>query len=186
MRADPGRAIAMAAGGAIAFAPIEYALTLWAHSGSTPIASKLRLVALVGTLSLYLFFILATALAAAAIAARLAATRIDPARATSPGLLAHAPVEGGVRPGVPKLWAAVATGLVVLIVVQRAGAWAMVRFKEPQLTAALIAAVALAAAGLAYPLYRALALPLRVGAEALGFLAFANPLGRWRAAGLAF
>ena len=69
-RADVGRSIAMAAGGALAFAPIEYALTLWA-AGPTDVAIKLRLLALVATLSLYLFFMLAVALAAVIVATRL-------------------------------------------------------------------------------------------------------------------
>jgi len=185
VRADVGRAIAMAAGGAAAFLPVEYALTLVAHEGTTPLAGKLRLVALVATLSLYLFFLLAVGLSAVTVATRLVCMRIDPARERAPGLFAHAPLDRGVRPGVPKLWAAVATALVVIVVVQRAGAWAMVRFREPQLTATLIATVALATSALAYPLSRALATAVRVGAEALTFLGGANPLGRWRASGLA-
>jgi arylsulfatase A-like enzyme len=185
LRADVGRAVAMAAVGASEFAPIEYVLTLWAHEGVTSIATKLRLVALVATLSLYLFFLLAFALAGAMIVTRLVRMRIDRDHEITPGLFTHVPLVCGVRPGVPKVWAAIATGIVVLVIVQRAGAWAMVRFKEPQLTAVLIAAVALAAAALTHPLYRALALPLRVGAEALAFLRVLNPIGRWRAAGFA-
>ncbi|MDQ3299734.1 MAG: hypothetical protein M3619_24410, partial [Myxococcota bacterium] len=78
LRADVGRAIAMAAGGALAFAPIEYALTLWAYAGPTAFASKLRLVALVGTLSLVLFLGLALGLAALMVVVRLVRARLDP------------------------------------------------------------------------------------------------------------
>ena len=45
VRADVSRAVAMAAGGALAFAPIEYALTLWAYSGPIGGAAKLKLAA---------------------------------------------------------------------------------------------------------------------------------------------
>jgi hypothetical protein len=178
----------MAAGGALAFAPVEYVLTLWAHQGATPLATKLRLVALVAMLSLYLFFVLALVLGGAIAVARLVRARFDPAAATAPGLFAPGTrqrLAGGVRPNVPALWAAVATGLVVLIVVQRAGAWALVRFKEPQLTAGLIAASALAMTALAVPVFRLLAIGARAGAEALAFLGPFNPLGRWRASGIA-
>ena len=183
--ADGGRAVAMAAGAALVFAPVEYALTLYAHQGETPLAAKLRLIALVATLSLYLFFALAIALAAAMVVTRLVRARFDPAAATARGLFAAAPLVASIRAGVPRLWAAVATGMFLLIVVQRAGAWALVRFKEPQLTAGLIAACALAAAVLAIPIYRVLAIAARVGAEALGWAGALNPLGRWRACGVA-
>ncbi|MDQ3334384.1 MAG: sulfatase-like hydrolase/transferase [Myxococcota bacterium] len=185
LRADVGRAIAMAAGGALLFAPVEYALTLYAHEGTTPLESKLRLVALVATLSLYLFFVLAFALAGVMAATRLVRMRIDRDHEVAPGLFAHAKLQRGVRPGVPRVWAAVATGLVVLLVVQRTGTAAMLRFKEPQLTAALIAAIAVVASALAYWIYRGLAVCVRVGADALAFVGVANPLGRWRACGIA-
>ncbi|HLL25975.1 MAG TPA: hypothetical protein VK427_27745, partial [Kofleriaceae bacterium] len=185
LRADVGRALAMAAGGALAFAPVEYVLTLVAHQGATTIGTKLRLVALVATLSLYLFFALGVTLAVGIVVVRLVRTRCDAEQAHAPGLFAHAPLVAGVRAGVPRLWAAVATGLVVLVGVQRAGAWAMLHFKEPQLTAALIAAAAVVAAALAYPMARALAMAARIGADVLAFSGALNPLGRWRACGVA-
>ncbi|MEO7730701.1 MAG: hypothetical protein ABIY55_07000, partial [Kofleriaceae bacterium] len=57
--ADVGRAIGMATGGAIAFAPSEYALTLATYIGDSTFASKLRLIALVATLSIVLWLLLA-------------------------------------------------------------------------------------------------------------------------------
>ena len=40
LRADVGRAIAMAAGGALAFAPLEYALATWAYPGAISLATR--------------------------------------------------------------------------------------------------------------------------------------------------
>src|SRR3569623_3227163 len=91
--ADVGRAIARATGGALAFAPIEYALTLWAYPG--PVDGKLRLAALTATLSLWLWLVLVLGLAAVMLAARLSG---DPRR---PGLFAASEPVEGVRRGVP-------------------------------------------------------------------------------------
>src|SRR5690606_28966062 len=154
----------MATGGALAFAPIEYAITLWAYPGSISIWSGLRLIALTATLALALWLGLAGALAALLAARRLVRARIDPAAATEPGLFAPAPLDGGIRPGVPRVWAAVATCLLLAAAVQGAAAWAMVRFKEPRLTAGLIAALAVAAALAAIPAGRGLALAAAAGA----------------------
>src|SRR5262245_390876 len=137
VRADLGRAIAMAAGGALAFAPVEYALTVWAYAGTSSPASKLRLAALVATLALVLAFALAVVLATVMIGARLVRARVDPAAGASPGWFVPAPVVDGVRPGVPLLWAAVGTAIALGLAVQRCAAWAIVHYKEPQLTAAL-------------------------------------------------
>ena len=59
LRADVGRAIAMAAGGALAFAPVEYAIATWAYAGATSAGSKLRLAALTATLALILWLMVA-------------------------------------------------------------------------------------------------------------------------------
>ncbi|MBA3398149.1 MAG: sulfatase-like hydrolase/transferase [Deltaproteobacteria bacterium] len=191
LRADVGRAIAMAAGGALAFAPIEYALTLWAYAGPTAFASKLRLVALVGTLSLVLFLGLALGLAALMVVVRLVRARLDPTAGHRAGMFAPAPLARGVRPGVPVLWATVATALVAVVAIQRAGVWALIRFKEPQLTAGLLAVISVLLMAAAFPLHRALATTTRIGAEAVANtlpasrLQLVNPLGRWRAAGIA-
>jgi arylsulfatase A-like enzyme len=185
LRADVGRAIAMATGGALAFAPIEYAIATWAYAGSTSPWSKLRLVALVATLALVLWLILAAALAAVLTAHRVVRARIDPEAAAAAGLFAPSPLDGGIRRGVPLVWAGVATCLLLALAVQRAGAWALDRFKEPQLTAGLIAAVAVLAALAAVPLARGLAFAAAAGGRALAALGPWCPLGRWRAAGVA-
>ncbi len=189
LRADVGRAIAMATGGALAFAPIEYAITLWTYVGPISLGSKLRLVALTALLALVLWLALAVSFAAVVAVRRLARARIDPAAAGEPGLFAPAPLvggsRGGIRPGVPAVWAAVATCLVLLLAVQGLGVWAMARYKEPQLTAGLIAAGAVVAAIVALALFRGLLLAATAGARALAPLGAWSPLGRWRAAGVA-
>lgn len=175
----------MATGGAAAFAPIEYAITMWTYAGSTSIWSKLRLVALTATLALVLWGVLAGALAAALAARRLVRTRIDPEAATEPGMFAPSPLDDGIRRGVPRVWAAVVTCAALALVVQRAGAWAMVEYKEKQLTAGLIGVIAVGAALAAIPVGRGLALAATAGGRALVMLGVWNPLGRWRAAGVA-
>ncbi len=186
MRADVERAIAMAAGGVLVFAPIEYVLTLWEYVGETSLVSKLELIALTATLSSILWLLLVFALAALMLATRAVRTRIDPAAATGPGLFALRPLADGIRHGVPRLWAGVLGGLVLGFTIQRAAAWATERFKEPQLTAGVIAACAIGAVLICIPLHRGLVIAATTGARALApFRAF-NPLGRWRAAGLAF
>ena len=186
MRADVERAIAMAAGGVLLFAPIEYVLTLWAYSGETSLISKLELVALTATLASILWLLLTLGLVALMLAVRAIRARIDPGTATNPGLFAVRPLGDGIRRGVPQLWAGVLGGLVLGLIVQRAAAWATERFKEPQLTAGVIAACAIGAVVVCIPLHRGLMIAATTGARALGpFRAF-NPLGRWRAAGVAF
>jgi choline-sulfatase len=176
MRGDIGRAIAMATGGVLAFVPIEWVLTVWTYAGSTALASKLRLLALAATLGLMLWLVLVAGLIAVVAVARVLAHR---------PLFVAAPLAGELRPGVPRLWAAIATSLAVAVTVQKAGTWAMSQFKEPQLTAALIAAVAVGALLVAYPLRRGLVTAAELGAEALAPFGVANPLARWRAAGVA-
>jgi arylsulfatase A-like enzyme len=186
LRADVGRAVAMAAGGALAFGPLEYAITLWVYVGPVALGSKLRLVALTATLSLLLWLGLASALAAICTARRLYRARIDPATQAEPGLFQPAPLTGGIRPGAPAVWAAVMTSVVYVIALQRLGMWAMTTYKEPQLTAGLVATGALLAAILALPMFRALAIAAAVAARELAVLGPWNPLGRWRAAGVSF
>ncbi|HWO23044.1 MAG TPA: sulfatase-like hydrolase/transferase [Kofleriaceae bacterium] len=186
LRADVGRAVAMATGGALAFAPIEYAITLWTYVGPVALGSKLRLAALTATLALLLWLKLAGALASIGTARRLYRARIDPAAGTAPGLFQPAPLAGGIRPSVPAVWAAVAAGLGFVIAVQRLGVWAGASYKEPQLTAGLVAAGALGAAVVARALFAALRLAAAAGARELAPLGAWNPLGRWRAAGVAF
>ncbi|HEU0036894.1 MAG TPA: sulfatase-like hydrolase/transferase [Kofleriaceae bacterium] len=185
--ADVGRAIAMATGGALAFAPIEYALTVWAYAGSPSAGSLVRLFALTTTLALVLWLVLAVALAVVAIGVRLIRSRIDPTRARALSLwdLRHRPLVDDIRPAVPRVWATLATSLVLVVALQRAALWALTHYKEPQLTAILIGAAGLAIAVASLVLYRALVVAATVAAGAFTWLGAANPLGRWRAAGVA-
>ena len=177
----------MTAGGALAFAPVEYAVTLWAYAGSATLASKLRLAALTATLSLWLWLVLACVLAVAMVTARLVRGVFASEAAVGVGWFVPAPVDEGVRPGVPRVWATVATVGAIGALVQRGAVWADRQYTEPQLTAVMIAIVALIAFGLAVPLGRLFGIAADLGAQALApTLRGCNPLGRWRAAGIAF
>lgn len=187
-RGDAGRAIAIAAGGAAAFAPIEYALTLHSYTGAIGIASMVRLIALTATLALWLWLLLAIALSAVLVGARVIRAQVSPAIGRAAGWMAPpAARDGGVvRAGVPRLWAAVATALISGLVVQRVAVLAITRFKEPQLTAALIAAIAVGWIAVAAGLFRGLAALAALAAAGVApVLRANNPLGRWRAAGVA-
>lgn len=184
--ADVGRAITMAFGAVIAFAPIEYALTLWAYAGHSSLGSKVRLAALVLTLSLVLWLVLAVGLASLLVGVRAIRAQLDPVRGRAPGWFAISPLEDGIRPGVTRLWSAVVTALAVGFVLQRGAVWAMTTYKEPQLTAVLIGGLGIALLGGGALLYRTCVIAATAGARALAPLIGAvNPLGRWRAAGFA-
>ena len=176
----------MATGGALAFAPIEYALTLWDYPGSTLFESKLRLVPLTATLALVLWAVLALGLAGAAIATRLVRARFDPARGRRDGLYAVAPIADAIRPGVPIAWAGVATAVVYIAAVQRVAAWAMTTYKEPLLTSLWIAGAALIVGVVGTRVLRLFVLGARVAATAFAGFGVVNPLGRWRAGAIAF
>lgn len=195
LRADVGRAIAIAAGGALAFAPVEYALTLWAYPAATSLATKLRLLALVATLALVLWLVLAAGLAAAVVASRILYGRLAADRAharAAPWLEPPPPALFGPRPGVARLWATAAAGAVLVALAHRAAVWALVTFKQPQLTAAVAIAVAVVAGAAILPAGRLLApwlAPVARGLDRLlgrlpAPLRAWNPLGRYRAAGL--
>lgn len=189
VRADVGRAIAMAAGGAAAFAVVEYPLTLVAYAGAPRWGSRLGLVALTATLALCLWWLLAVGLSAALVAVRLIRARFDPAQARAPGWLYPPPpiARHATRPEVARLWATVVTGLISVAVVQRAAALAIARYHEDELKAALIAGVAVAWLAAAVVLHRVLVIAAQVAAAGLAPIAgAANPLGRWRAAGVAW
>jgi choline-sulfatase len=186
--AEIGRAIAMATGGALALAVIEYPITLASYPGALGWAARLKLVALTATLALWLWLVLAVGLAAAGVVRQVARAQVDPVRGRAAGGLgAPAPVgPDGVRPGVPRLWATLAIGLASAAVIQRGAAWAIAHFKEPQLTAGLIAGIAVGWFALAVPARRGLVVAAEVAAAGLAtVLGPANPLGRWRAAGVA-
>ncbi|MBA3456181.1 MAG: sulfatase-like hydrolase/transferase [Deltaproteobacteria bacterium] len=185
--ADVGRAITMAAGGAIAFAPIEYVATLSSYAGSSALASKLRLAALTVTLSLLLFLILAVVLSLIMLAARAVRAQLDPIDGRGTGWFVPTPIdEAGIRRGVPAVWAGVVSALVLGLVLQRGAAEAMKTFKEPQLTAGLIAVLGLVVVAVSPLVFRGLVVAATLAARALApILGSINPLGRWRASSLA-
>jgi len=184
--ADAGRAFTMALGGAVAFAPVEYVATIYAYAGSSSLASKLRLAALTITLSLVLWLILAVVLAGVLVTARYVRGQITPAAGRDAGWCAPGALAAGIRTGVPRLWAAVLVALVGGAVLQRGAAWAMLNFREAQLTAVLIAAMGVVAIAAGAALFRAGTFAAAAAARALApILGVANPLGRWRAAGFA-
>ena len=186
--ADVGRAITMAAGGAIAFAPIEYVATLSSYAGSSALASKLRLAALTVTLSLILFLILAVVLSALMVAARGVRAQLEPVHGRSAGWFVPTPVDAtGLRTGVPAVWAGVISALVLGLVLQRGAAEAMKTFKEPQLTAGLIAVLGLLVVAVSPLVFRGFLVAATIAARALApILGSANPVGRWRASSMAF
>ncbi|HEX3759638.1 MAG TPA: sulfatase-like hydrolase/transferase [Kofleriaceae bacterium] len=189
LRADVGRAIAMAAGGAAAFAVVEYPLTLASYAGAPRWVARLELIALTATLATWLWWLLAVVGAAVLIGVRLIRARFDPAQARALGWLYPPPPVPGdaTRPAVAGLWATVLTGLASVGMLQRAAVLAITRYNELQLKAALIAAIAVAWLAGAVVLHRVLAIAARVGADGLApLLGAANPLGRWRAAGVAW
>ena len=185
--ADVGRAITMAAGGAIAFAPIEYVATLSAYAGTSSFASKLRLAALTLTLALLLFLILAVVVSVVMVSARAVRAQLDPIVGRSGGWFIPTPLDAtGIRAGVPAVWAGVVSALVLGLVLQRGAASAMTTFKEPQLTAGLIAVLGLVVVAVSPLVFRGLVVASTVAARGLaGLLGSINPIGRWRAAGLA-
>lgn len=184
--ADVASAIAMAAGGLAVFAVVEYVLTLWLYAGSTSVLVKLRLLALVVTLSLFGGLVLAAVTSAVLVVARLFRVRVDPQRARAPACFVAPALDGGIRRGVPNLWVTVVLAAAVGIAIQLTAVWALGRFKEPHLTAALIATLALAIVGCALVVRRLLLLAAHAAATTLAPLLGAfNPLGRWRAAGFA-
>ncbi|HUS27012.1 MAG TPA: sulfatase-like hydrolase/transferase [Kofleriaceae bacterium] len=188
MRADVGRIVIVAAGGALAFAPVEYALTLRAYAGHIEAMSKLRLVALTLTLALWLWLMLAVALVGATLVWRLWRTVFDPVDARREGWFVPAPLdEHGVRHGVPRAWALFATLGVVGLIIQHRSVWLTGAYQEVQLRGIYIARDALVAVAIGVPLHRLFSIATRVAARALApVLGVVNPFGRWRAAGVAW
>ncbi len=186
-RADAGRMIAMTAMGAAAFAIVEYVATLVAYPGPTSFANATRLAALVATLALCLWLATATALALTLVlASRLVRGLVTSEARADRGWFAAAPVRDGIRPGVPSLWAALATLAAVGVVVQRLAAYAHLHYKEAQLAGMWVAARSVVVVALAWPIFALFGAATRTAAlRAAPLLGRINPLGRWRAAGLA-
>ena len=184
-RADTSRAIAMATGGVAVFAPIEAVLAAVFYSGPIDAASLLRYVPIVLTLALWLWLILRILLARTMRAVRWLRGQIDPAALTAEGWFVAGPLEDGVRPNVPRLWALLVATAVFTLLVVRGALWAD-HYKEPQLRAMVIAVIAIAAFVIARETLPYFGVAMRAGAHVLApILRGANPLGRWRATGLA-
>ncbi|HTL37095.1 MAG TPA: sulfatase-like hydrolase/transferase [Kofleriaceae bacterium] len=186
--ADTGRAVVMTACGAVAFAPVEYVLTLRAYSGSIEMLSKLRLIALTLTLALWLWLVLSLALVGTMIAWRLWRYVFDPVAARRVGwFVPDDPDAEGVRPGVPRAWALFATLGIVALIIQHRSVWLTGEYQEVQLRGIYIARDALVAVAIGVPVHRLFGIATRVAARALApVLGVFNPFGRWRAAGVAW
>jgi len=185
-RADTGRAIAMTAYGVAVFAPIELALSGWAYSGPVEARTFAHLVPLVATYSLWLWLILRFGLAGVMRATRWLRGRLDARALTAEGWFVAGPLADGVRPNVPVLWAILASTTVAGALIAKAAAWAEAEYKEAQLRGLLIAGVALGCVAIARGTYPFFKIAARTGATALApILQRFNPLGRWRAAGIA-
>ncbi len=184
--ADVGRAIAMTAAGVALFAVVELALTWWTYWGAIALGSDVRLVALVATLSLGLWLVLTVLLAGAMIATRLARAAFDPVAARGPGWFVAAPLHEGVRSGVPRLWAICATAGVISMFMQHEASAAIAEHKDGPLIAVYIAGYTLVAIAIAVPVRYVARIAADAAAKALApILGALNPLGRWRAGGVA-
>jgi choline-sulfatase len=185
-RADTSRAIAMTAYGVAVFAPIELALAVWAYSGPVEARTFARLVPLVATYSLWLWLALRFGLAGIMRATRFLRGMLDARALRAEGWFVAGPLTAGVRPKVPTLWALLASSGVAAVMIAKSAAWAEAEYKEAQLRGLLIAVLALGCVAVAragYPFFRVAA---DTAATALApILRAANPLGRWRAAGIA-
>ncbi|MGE3548025.1 MAG: sulfatase-like hydrolase/transferase, partial [Kofleriaceae bacterium] len=103
---------------------------------------------------------------------------------TAVGWFFASPLDDGIRRGVPVLWSVVTTSLTVGMLLQRTGAWAIAH--HPSLAPVVIAVAAVLSLAVGVIAIRWLAIAMIAGARALAPLLGAfNPLGRWRAAGLA-
>jgi arylsulfatase A-like enzyme len=174
----------MATGGAAVFVLVEYPLALWLYTGPIGVANGLRLLALVATLSLFLWTALAIVLGLALTATRLVASLGETARG---GAGIEPSQRFTIRTGVPLFWATVVATAVAAVAIQRSVIWALANFKEQQLTAALIAALALTIVAVAFVARRVLVLAATTAAVVLApSLGGFNPFARWRAAGFVF
>ncbi len=181
--ADTSRAIAMVTGAIAMFVPVEGVLAAIVYSGPIDAGSLVRYIPIVLTLALWLWLILRIVLARTMRTVRWLRGQIDPAALTAEGWFVPGPLEAGVRPNVPRMWALLAATAVFGAVVAKGALWAD-HYKEPQLRAMVIAALAIAAVVLARETLPYFQLATRTAASALApILRGANPLARWRAAG---
>jgi arylsulfatase A-like enzyme len=182
---DVRLAVAAATGGAISFAILEYVLTLWSYAGRISFASKVRFTALVVALSTLLWLAL-TAASVIVVLSTHAVRRLRFGReARRPRCFVVSITAGGVRPGVARLWGGVVTGALMGVSLQQVAALAIAHYKEPQLTAGLIACVSLVITAIGIPFYGVVSRYVHgVAGRLAPSLHAANPFGRLRAAGV--
>ena len=184
--ADTSRAIAMVTGGIAVFAPVEAVLAAIFYSGPIEVTSLVRYVPIVLTFSLWLWLLLRILLARTMRTVRWLHGQTDPAALTAEGWFVAGALEEGVRPNVPRLWALLATTGIFGASVAKGALWAD-HYKEPQLRAMVIAALAIAAVVFARETLPFFEVATRTTARSLApILGAANPFARWRAAGAAF
>ncbi|HUH02158.1 MAG TPA: sulfatase-like hydrolase/transferase [Kofleriaceae bacterium] len=181
---DLRRAAALAACGCALFAVLEYVATIWTYPAPDGVgfANALRLIPLVASLAVVLWLVIAVpVLGGAAVMARLGLIGLSRARGLAwPGLFVLGDRRPGLTPAVPWLWASVITGSAYL-----AGSSLLTydfhrRFKEPVLTAVLLAVAQLVLIAVGVALVVALALGVRaLGQRLHRYLGEANPLGRF-------
>ena len=104
--------------------------------------------------------------AAAGLTVTVADSLFTPEASRRRGWFVASPVVDGVRPGVPLVWGTVATLGAVGMIVQRGAVWAMREYTEGQLTAILIAGIAIGALALGIPLRRLFVVAAEVGQPA--------------------
>ncbi len=160
---------------------------MWSYSGPIEARTLVRLIPLVATYSLWFWLLLRIALASVMRGSRWVRGQIDPGALREEGWFVPGALEGaGVRHNVPRLWALLASATVAGELIARSTAWTELHYKEPELRGLMIAGIALAAVAIARGIHVLLAIAARTGAEALApVLQAFNPLGRWRAAGVA-
>lgn len=156
---DAVRAAVAALLGCALFAAIDYAATLWAAPSGVAVATAARLALLELTLAALLFLVAAPLLVLTSLALRLGMAAVAGQRArTWPGLFSPSPPHRDPSAAAPWLWSLLLSagaylGLSTLITLKVA-----TLFKEPQLTALVLAALQLALfallAGLALALAR--------------------------------
>lgn len=179
---DVRRAGAVAACGCAGFALIEYLATIWTYPapGGVGFGNALRLVPLVASLAAVIWVVALIALGSAAVLARLGLAGLSRSRAAAwTGLFALGERRDGPSPAAAWLWGSVIVGAIYL-----AGSALLTydfhrRFKEPVLTAVLLAVVQLAMIAIGVALVFAVALGVRALGRALHrHLGEANPFGR--------
>jgi arylsulfatase A-like enzyme len=178
VRADLHRSALIAAVACGLWVLTEYVLMLWAYPGGSSWLVKLRLLPV--TLALgALVWLPATSLAfALALIVRLL-RRLDGVPWDGPTLWRVSSSSSEPRAGVAAMWGCCVASAFFGFALQRWSLYALTHFKEPKLTAALIAAVALGLSLPATALGRGVRGVAAAGARRQRLLGRWNPLGRW-------